>query len=39
MKALALKKQKANFSGVIGLVENMPSGNCKKRPGDVVKSM
>ncbi|MAJ23970.1 MAG: leucyl aminopeptidase [Rickettsiales bacterium] len=38
MKALALRKTKANVSGVIGLVENMPSGKAQ-RPGDVVKSM
>ena len=38
MKALALRKTKANVSGVIGLVENMPSGTAQ-RPGDVVKSM
>ena len=38
MKSLALRKTKANVSGVIGLVENMPSGTAQ-RPGDVVKSM
>ena len=38
MKALALRKAKANVVGVVGLVENMPSGNAV-RPGDVVKSM
>ena len=38
MKALALRKTKANVSGIIGLVENMPSGTAQ-RPGDVVKSM
>ena len=38
MKALALRKTKANVSGVVGLVENMPSGTAQ-RPGDVVKSM
>lgn len=38
MKALALRKTKANISGIIGLVENMPSGTAQ-RPGDVVKSM
>lgn len=38
MKALALRKAKANVVGVVGLVENMPSGNAV-RPGDVVTSM
>ena len=38
MKALALRKAKANVVGVVGLVENMPSGNAT-RPGDVIKSM
>ncbi len=38
MKALALRKAKVNAVGVIGLVENMPSGSAQ-RPGDVVKSM
>ena len=38
MKTLALRKTKANVSGVIGLVENMPSGTAQ-RPGDVVRSM
>ncbi|WP_264213303.1 leucyl aminopeptidase [Leisingera thetidis] len=38
MKALALRKAKANVVGLVGLVENMPSGNAT-RPGDVVKSM
>ena len=38
MKTLALRKTKANVSGVVGLVENMPSGTAQ-RPGDVVKSM
>lgn len=38
MKAIALRKAKANVVGVVGLVENMPSGNAV-RPGDVVKSM
>ena len=38
MKALALRKAKANVVGVVGLVENMPSGNAV-RPGDVIKSM
>ena len=30
MKALALRKTKANVSGVIGLVENMPSGTAQR---------
>ena len=38
MKALALRKAKANVIGVMGLVENMPDGNAM-RPGDVVTSM
>jgi leucyl aminopeptidase len=38
MRALALRKAKANVVGVIGLVENMPDGNAQ-RPDDVVKSM
>jgi leucyl aminopeptidase len=38
MKTLALRKAKANVVGVVGLVENMPSGNAT-RPGDVIKSM
>ena len=38
MKALALRKAKANVVGVCGLVENMPDGNAQ-RPGDVVTTM
>ena len=38
MKALALRKAKANVVGLVGIVENMPSGNAV-RPGDVVTSM
>jgi leucyl aminopeptidase len=38
MRTLALRKAKANVVGLVGLVENMPSGNAT-RPGDVVKSM
>ncbi len=38
MKALALRKAKVNAVGVVGLVENMPSGTAQ-RPGDVVTSM
>jgi len=37
MKALAGRKAKVNAVGVVGLVENMPSGNAQ-RPGDVVTS-
>ncbi len=38
MRALAKRKARANVVGLVGLVENMPSGNAT-RPGDVVKSM
>jgi leucyl aminopeptidase len=38
MKALALRKAKANIVGICGLVENMPSGSAQ-RPGDVVTTM
>ena len=38
MRTLALRKAKANVVGLIGLVENMPSGNAT-RPGDVITSM
>ena len=38
MKALAGRKAKANVIGIVGLVENMPSGTAQ-RPGDVVSSM
>lgn len=38
MHALASRKAKANVVGLVGLVENMPSGNAQ-RPGDVVTSM
>jgi leucyl aminopeptidase len=38
IKALALRKAKVNAIGVVGLVENMPSGNAQ-RPGDIVTSM
>jgi leucyl aminopeptidase len=37
MKNLALRKAKINAVGVVGLVENMISGNAQ-RPGDIVKS-
>ncbi|QYX55593.1 leucyl aminopeptidase [Roseovarius sp. SCSIO 43702] len=38
MRALAKRKAKANVVGLVGLVENMPSGTAT-RPGDVVTSM
>jgi leucyl aminopeptidase len=38
MKVLAERKAKVNVVGIIGLVENMPSGTAQ-RPGDVVTSM
>ena len=38
MKTLALRKAPANVVGLVGLVENMPSGTAT-RPGDVVRSM
>jgi leucyl aminopeptidase len=38
MKALALRKARANVVGLVGLVENMPDGRAQ-RPGDVVVSM
>ncbi len=38
MKAIAGRKAKANVIGIVGLVENMPSGTAQ-RPGDVVSSM
>ena len=38
MRALAGRKAKVNAVGVIGLVENMPSGKAY-RPGDIVKSL
>ncbi|MDF1670652.1 MAG: leucyl aminopeptidase [Roseovarius sp.] len=38
MRALALRKAKANVVGIVGLVENMPSERAT-RPGDVVTSM
>ncbi|CAI3926933.1 Leucyl aminopeptidase (PepB) (PDB:3H8E) (PUBMED:19553197 [Commensalibacter communis] len=37
MKTLATRKAKANVIGVVGLVENMLSGNAQ-RPGDIVTS-
>jgi leucyl aminopeptidase len=38
MQALAARKARVNAIGVVGLVENMPSGTAQ-RPGDIVKSM
>ena len=37
MKALALRKARTDVIGIVGLVENMPSGTAQ-RPGDVVKT-
>ncbi|MDC0359923.1 leucyl aminopeptidase [Candidatus Pelagibacter ubique] len=37
MKNLAIRKAKINAVGVVGIVENMVSGNAQ-RPGDIVKS-
>jgi leucyl aminopeptidase len=37
MRALAARKAKVNAIGIVGLVENMPSGSAQ-RPGDIVKS-
>ena len=38
LKALAGRKAKNNVVGVVGLVENMPSGSAQ-RPGDIVTTM
>jgi leucyl aminopeptidase len=38
MQLLAARKAKVNAVGVVGLVENMPSGNAQ-RPGDIVRSL
>jgi leucyl aminopeptidase len=38
MHALATRKAKVNVVGLIGLVENMPSGSAM-RPGDIVRAM
>jgi leucyl aminopeptidase len=38
LKSLALRKAKINVVGVMGMVENMPSGSAQ-RPSDVVTSM
>lgn len=37
MKAIALRKAKANVVAIVGLAENMPSSNAY-RPGDIIKS-
>ena len=38
MRTIARRKAKANVVGLVGIVENMPSGNAI-RPGDVITSM
>jgi len=38
MRTLALRGARANVVGLVGIVENMPSGNAS-RPGDVVTTM
>lgn len=38
MRALALRRSRAHVVGIVGLVENMPSGSAQ-RPGDIVVSM
>lgn len=38
MRTLAERKAKVNAVGVMGIVENMPSGTAQ-RPGDIVKSL
>ena len=38
MRALALRKARANVVGLVGIVENMPDGRAQ-RPGDVLRSM
>jgi leucyl aminopeptidase len=38
MRALAGRKAKVNVIGIMGLVENMPSGSAQ-RPGDIVTSL
>ena len=38
IKAVALRKAKANVVGVVALVENMPGANAQ-RPGDIVNTM
>jgi leucyl aminopeptidase len=38
MRLLARRQAKVNAVGIVGLVENMPSGNAQ-RPGDIVTSL
>src|ERR1700684_3486138 len=38
MRLLAARAAKVNAVGIVGLVENMPSGSAQ-RPGDIVTSM
>jgi leucyl aminopeptidase len=38
MRALAARRARANVVGLVGLVENMPSGTAQ-RPGDVVRTL
>jgi leucyl aminopeptidase len=38
MRLLAARRARVNAVGLVGLVENMPSGNAQ-RPGDIVRSM
>ena len=38
MRLLGARKAKVNAVGIVGLVENMPSGSAQ-RPGDIVRSM
>ncbi len=38
MRLLAARKARVNAVGVVGLVENMPSGTAQ-RPGDIVRSL
>jgi leucyl aminopeptidase len=38
LKAVALRKAKANVVGIVALVENMPGPNAQ-RPGDIVNTM
>jgi len=38
MRTLALRKSRADVVGIVGLVENMPSGSAM-RPGDIIRSL
>src|SRR5205085_1460799 len=38
MRLLGARHARVNAVGIVGLVENMPSGNAQ-RPGDIVRSM